>query len=194
MKAIVIREHGGVDQLRYEDVDTPTPGPGEVVVRIRAAGVNHFRPRHPRGHLRYHPRPAPRAGDRGRRRGRGRRPRRDDARRRRPGRHQLHAELRALPDVPAGPRRRLPRRQAHRRHGLGHLCRVHAVRGRERDPAARRVGVRDRGGVDAVLRDRLAHGRHPGRPCAPARTCWSTPPAAASAPRPSRSRSCTAPR
>ncbi len=42
MKAIVIRAHGGIDELRYEDVDTPTPGPGEVVVRIRAAGVNHF--------------------------------------------------------------------------------------------------------------------------------------------------------
>ncbi len=42
MKAIVIREHGGIDKLSYEDVATPEPGHGEVLVQIRAAGVNHF--------------------------------------------------------------------------------------------------------------------------------------------------------
>jgi NADPH:quinone reductase-like Zn-dependent oxidoreductase len=42
MKAIVIRETGGVEKLVYEEVDTPTAGPGEVVVRVRAAGVNHL--------------------------------------------------------------------------------------------------------------------------------------------------------
>lgn len=42
MKAIVIREHGGVDKLLFEDVPTPEPGSGEVLIRVRAAGVNHF--------------------------------------------------------------------------------------------------------------------------------------------------------
>jgi NADPH:quinone reductase-like Zn-dependent oxidoreductase len=42
MKAIVIRETGGIDKLLYEEVDTPKPGAGEVVVRLRAAGVNHL--------------------------------------------------------------------------------------------------------------------------------------------------------
>lgn len=31
---------GGVDALRYEDVHTPTPGPGEALVKLEAAGVN----------------------------------------------------------------------------------------------------------------------------------------------------------
>ncbi len=42
MKAIVIRDHGGIDKLLYEDVPTPEPGIGKVLVRIRAAGINHF--------------------------------------------------------------------------------------------------------------------------------------------------------
>ena len=42
MKAIVIREHGGIERLLFEEVETPKPGLGEVLVRVRAAGVNHF--------------------------------------------------------------------------------------------------------------------------------------------------------
>jgi NADPH:quinone reductase-like Zn-dependent oxidoreductase len=42
MKAIAIRAHGGLEALRYEEVPTPEPGPGEALVRIRAAGANHF--------------------------------------------------------------------------------------------------------------------------------------------------------
>ena len=42
MKAVVIRAHGGVDTLLYEEIETPEPGPGEVLVRIRASGVNHL--------------------------------------------------------------------------------------------------------------------------------------------------------
>ncbi|MCH8112287.1 MAG: zinc-binding dehydrogenase [Proteobacteria bacterium] len=42
MKAVVIREHGGIQNLLFEDIETPKPGPGEVLVRIRATGVNHF--------------------------------------------------------------------------------------------------------------------------------------------------------
>ncbi|MSO69777.1 MAG: alcohol dehydrogenase [Alphaproteobacteria bacterium] len=41
MKAIVLHGAGGGQMLRYEDVPTPEPGPGEVLVRVRAAGVNH---------------------------------------------------------------------------------------------------------------------------------------------------------
>ncbi len=40
MKAIRVREVGGPEVLRLDDVDTPEPGPGEAVVRLEAAGVN----------------------------------------------------------------------------------------------------------------------------------------------------------
>ena len=41
MKAIVLHRNGGPDVLRCEEIETPRPGPGEVLVRVRAAGVNH---------------------------------------------------------------------------------------------------------------------------------------------------------
>jgi NADPH2:quinone reductase len=37
---ILVREFGGPEVLRLEDVPDPKPGPSDVVVRIRAAGVN----------------------------------------------------------------------------------------------------------------------------------------------------------
>ncbi|MFJ9118792.1 NADP-dependent oxidoreductase [Streptomyces sp. NPDC102394] len=40
MKAVRLHEHGGPEVLRYEDAPIPTPGPGEVLVRVHAAGVN----------------------------------------------------------------------------------------------------------------------------------------------------------
>ena len=40
MKAIRVKEFGGPEVLRLEEVPTPRPGPGEVVVRMHAAGVN----------------------------------------------------------------------------------------------------------------------------------------------------------
>ncbi|MBL8763879.1 MAG: NADP-dependent oxidoreductase [Phycisphaerae bacterium] len=40
MKAVRMHGFGGVEVLRYEDVPVPTPGAGEVLVRVRAAGVN----------------------------------------------------------------------------------------------------------------------------------------------------------
>ena len=40
MKAIRVKEFGGPEVLQLEDVPTPQPGPGEVLVRIHAAGVN----------------------------------------------------------------------------------------------------------------------------------------------------------
>ena len=42
MKAVVIHEHGGPEKLCYEEVDSPTAGRNEVVIRTRAIGVNHF--------------------------------------------------------------------------------------------------------------------------------------------------------
>src|SRR5687768_11488227 len=40
MKAIRIHTPGGPEVLRDENVPDPTPGPGEVLVRVEAAGVN----------------------------------------------------------------------------------------------------------------------------------------------------------
>lgn len=40
MKAIRVHEFGGPEVLRLEEVEDPQPGEGEVVVRVRAAGVN----------------------------------------------------------------------------------------------------------------------------------------------------------
>ena len=40
MKAIVVREFGAPTALRVEDVPDPVAGPGEVLVRVGAAGVN----------------------------------------------------------------------------------------------------------------------------------------------------------
>src|SRR5690349_866528 len=40
MKAIRVHAFGGPENLKYEDAPDPKSGPGQVVVRIRAAGVN----------------------------------------------------------------------------------------------------------------------------------------------------------
>jgi zinc-binding alcohol dehydrogenase/oxidoreductase len=42
MKAIRIHEDGGPEVLRYEDAPDPEPGPGEVLVRLRAVSLNHL--------------------------------------------------------------------------------------------------------------------------------------------------------
>ena len=42
MKAIRIHEDGGPEVLRYEDAPDPSPAPGEVLVRLRAASLNHL--------------------------------------------------------------------------------------------------------------------------------------------------------
>jgi len=39
MRAIVLREYGGPEELRLEDVPEPVAGPGEVVVEVEAAGI-----------------------------------------------------------------------------------------------------------------------------------------------------------
>lgn len=40
MKAAVTVGHGGLDKLVYKDVPVPSPAPGEVLLRVLAAGVN----------------------------------------------------------------------------------------------------------------------------------------------------------
>ena len=40
MKAMRIHEYGGLGVMKYEEVPTPKPGEGEVLLRIHAAGVN----------------------------------------------------------------------------------------------------------------------------------------------------------
>jgi NADPH:quinone reductase-like Zn-dependent oxidoreductase len=40
MKAIRVHEYGGPAVLKLEEIPDPKPGPGDVVVRVRAAGVN----------------------------------------------------------------------------------------------------------------------------------------------------------
>src|SRR5712691_728207 len=40
MKAVRVHAPGGPEALRYEDVERPVPGPGQVLVKIEAAGVN----------------------------------------------------------------------------------------------------------------------------------------------------------
>jgi NADPH2:quinone reductase len=42
VKAIRIHEDGGPEVLRYEDVPDPEAGPGEVLVSMRAAALNHL--------------------------------------------------------------------------------------------------------------------------------------------------------
>ena len=40
MKAVVLREPGGPEQLELADVPDPEPADGEVLLRVRAAGIN----------------------------------------------------------------------------------------------------------------------------------------------------------
>jgi NADPH:quinone reductase-like Zn-dependent oxidoreductase len=42
MKAIVIREHGGLDKLRLEEIPAPEISEREVLVRVKACALNHL--------------------------------------------------------------------------------------------------------------------------------------------------------
>jgi zinc-binding alcohol dehydrogenase/oxidoreductase len=42
VKAVRIHEDGGPEVLRYEDVDDPAARPGEVLIRLHAASLNHL--------------------------------------------------------------------------------------------------------------------------------------------------------
>jgi NADPH:quinone reductase-like Zn-dependent oxidoreductase len=39
MRAVRFHEYGGIDVLRVEEVARPVPGPGQVLVEVRAAGI-----------------------------------------------------------------------------------------------------------------------------------------------------------
>src|SRR6202167_6820709 len=40
VKAVRFDEYGGVDVLKVVDVPRPVPGPGQVLVQVKAAGIN----------------------------------------------------------------------------------------------------------------------------------------------------------
>src|ERR1700722_12518844 len=40
VKAVRYDEFGGIDVLRVEEVERPVPGDGQVLVRVKAAGIN----------------------------------------------------------------------------------------------------------------------------------------------------------
>src|SRR5580658_8875089 len=42
MKAIVVHEFGGPEVLKLEEVPTPKPAAGQVLVRVHAVGVNPY--------------------------------------------------------------------------------------------------------------------------------------------------------
>ena len=44
MTAVAISEPGGPMVLKPEKRDVPLPGPGEILVRVHAAGVNRYWP------------------------------------------------------------------------------------------------------------------------------------------------------
>jgi NADPH:quinone reductase-like Zn-dependent oxidoreductase len=39
-KAVRISDYGGIDVLEVREVARPEPGPGQVLVAVRAAGIN----------------------------------------------------------------------------------------------------------------------------------------------------------
>lgn len=42
MKAVRIHTFGGPEVMQVEDIDTPSPGPGQVLVKLAAAGLNYI--------------------------------------------------------------------------------------------------------------------------------------------------------
>ena len=56
MKAVVVHEFGEIDELRYEEIDPPVPGPREVLIGVEAVGLNFPDLLMIRGHYQHRPR------------------------------------------------------------------------------------------------------------------------------------------
>ncbi len=77
LKAVLLRETGGPERLEIAEVPDPEPGDGEVLVRVRASGINFLDVLVRQGRYAQQPELPLVPGDGGR--GRGRRPPRDRA-------------------------------------------------------------------------------------------------------------------
>lgn len=42
MKALCFEKHGGPEVMNYKEVPTPKPGPGEVLIKVKACALNHL--------------------------------------------------------------------------------------------------------------------------------------------------------
>ena len=42
MKAVFFEAHGDKDNLRWGELPDPKPGPGQVLIRLQAAALNHL--------------------------------------------------------------------------------------------------------------------------------------------------------
>ena len=42
MKSVHVRAPGGPEVLSLVERSVPSPGPGEVLIRVEAAGINHY--------------------------------------------------------------------------------------------------------------------------------------------------------
>jgi NADPH:quinone reductase-like Zn-dependent oxidoreductase len=42
MKAVFFEQHGGIEVLKYAEIPTPKPGPGEALIKVRAVALNHL--------------------------------------------------------------------------------------------------------------------------------------------------------
>ncbi len=54
MKAIRVSQNGGPEELKYEDMPTPEPKAGEVLIKLTATGVNFIEVYHRLGRYPYH--------------------------------------------------------------------------------------------------------------------------------------------
>ena len=84
MKAIVVREFGPPEVMKLEEVPNPSPGPGQVLMRVSAVGVNPVDTYIRSGTVRAETEPAVHARHRHRRHRRSHRRRREEREGRRP--------------------------------------------------------------------------------------------------------------
>ena len=165
MKAIVVREFGGPEVMKLEDVPEPSPGPGQVTIRVRAVGVNPVDAYIRSGTYARKPNLPYTPGT------------------------DMAGTVEAVGSGADGVK---PGDRVYAHAAVGGYARGGAVRGLAGAPAARarlvRAGRRD----GRAVRHRLAGAVHPRAAPRRARSCWSTAAAAAWARRRCRSRARTA--